>query len=296
MKKFNAILGSTLLLATASSWLASSAALADNTSVSTAINSQHSITDHLVLSYFGQYAGPSLGKPSEYTNDINGNFGQVDGKVAQFIDSTFTGGFKATDTFNITFNYRFVFRPVFLMDYEAAPGISGGGRFAYRNKDPWVSIIAPKLYHANGVNVWGDIRLYVPVMSSDDRLSAVRATQITTYDVPKTRLTLGLFTFEMANMLRDVGAAGDFENFDLDLSPFASYQLTPTLALTYWTDLAQLTYATVGSANLPQGWANAAIDMQLGLGWDITSKVNLNPVVTVYPGAMSLENTTSART
>jgi len=177
------------------------------------------------------------------------------------------------------------------MDNEAAPG--AGTHFAYRNRDPWLNLSAPKLVHLdNGLNVYADIRAYIPATSSKVSNGAVRLTQNTSYDVPTTRLSLGLYTFERGNMLTDVGAAGNMENFDLDVSPYASYQLTPSLAITLWTDVVQATYSVVGSDDLAQGWSNATpIDAQLGIGWDITPKVNLNPYVSFFPGMMSADST-----
>jgi hypothetical protein len=276
MKKLNAILGT---LAVTGSLIAGLPAQAD-TSTTTTAAAAPSLVDRMIFSYYGVYSGPSITNPTEATLD--------EGKLedVQYLDSTLTGGYKITDKLKLTFNHRFVLRPTVWMNDQ-----QGG----YKAKDPWITLSNPALVHAGGLNVSADIRLYIPAVSSAKMMGAIRLTQTTTFDIPKTRLTLGLYTIERANMLTDAGAGGvgtDMENFFLDLSPFANYQLTPTLAATFWADVVQATYSTVGGPKLAQGWANAPIPVYFGVGWDITPSVNLNPQFTVFPATATLETTT----
>lgn len=287
MNKVSAIFGT---LAVAGSLIATSA-MAD-TSTTSVSSTAPSLLDKLVLSYWAAYSGPSITNPDSHTNDSN-SYGAVGsngvngpGSELQNLDSTITFGYKITDKLVLAANYRFVLRPSVLIDPD-------GTHYFYRNKDPWINLIAPKLVHTNGLNVWADIRVYVPAVTSNNEMGALRLTQITTYDVPKTRLSLGLYTYERANLLTDAGAAGNMENLDFDVSPFASYQLTSKLAATFWSDVVQATYANTGSAaGVPQGWDNQSVDMSVGIGWDITPKINLNPQFTFYPGYATLSNTT----
>jgi hypothetical protein len=72
-------------------------------------------------------------------------------------------------------------------------------------------------------------------------------------------------------------------DFDLDISPFASYQMLPTLAATFWADVVQYSYYTNKLSS------NALPDMQLGVGWDVTSTINLNPYIGLFPTAMDVD-------
>lgn len=273
MKKLNAILGT---LAVTGSLLAGLPARA-NTSTTTTAATVPSVVDRMIFSYYGVYSGPSITNPTEATID-GGTLTEV-----QNLDSTLTGGYKIKENLRLTFNHRFVIKPTLWMNEQ-----QGG----YRNRDPWITLANPALVHTGGLNVSADIRAYIPAVSSARMMGAIRLTQTTTYDIPKTRLSLGIYTIERANMLTDVGAAGDMENFFLDFSPFANYQLTPTLAATFWADVVQATYSTVGGPKLAQGWANAQIPVYFGVGWDITPSVNLNPQFTVFPATATLETTT----
>jgi hypothetical protein len=286
MNKKTAALG---ILALAST-LSAGSAIAD-TSTTTAPTKPPSVLDKLVMSYWAVYNGPSISDPSAFTNDgdhrgavgPNGDVGTGGGSALQNLDSTLTLGYKITTKLVLAANYRFVLRPGML-----GGAIEGAGTpYVYRNRDPWINLTAPKLVHLNGFNVSADIRFIIPATSGVNEYGAIRMTQTTTYDVAKTRLTLGVFTFERTNFLTDKGASGEMENLSLNVSPFANYQLTPTLAATFWTDVVQATYSAGGGV-----WDNAPADLIVGLGWDITPKLNFNPIVTVYPGYMSLNNTT----
>jgi hypothetical protein len=276
MKKFNAILGT---LALTGSLLAQA-----DTSTTTTAATAPSIADKMIFKYYGTYSGPSIGNPNEFT--IDG--GSMTAGEVQYIDSIFTLGYKINDKLNFLANYRFMLRPIFMMTNEVE---GAAAPFIYRNRDPWLSLQAPKLLTAGNLNVAAEIRGYIPATTHKKIMGAIRLNQTTTYDVPKTRLTLGVYTIQLANMLTDVGSAGEKENIFLDVSPFANYQLTPTLAATFWTDVIQATYATVGGKSLPQGWANAAIPMYVGVGWDVTPNVNLNPQLTIYPATATLNST-----
>lgn len=277
MKKSTALLGT---LAVAGSLFASSAMADTSTTTTTTVAPR--LVDKLILTYFGAYYGPSLTNPTARTN---GTAGLVDGgSRSQFLDSTVTGGVRLTPTLNLVGNYRFRYRPVL---------IEGTKETTYENRDPWISLIAPKLLNFRGVNVWADLRFIFPLTTSDLIMGAARLTQITSYDVPKTRLSVGLFTFQRANFLTDAGAAGQFENFDFNVSPFASYQLTSTLSATLWTDVVQATYSTVGAdEGVPEGWANDYADICVGIGWDITPRINFNPMFIMYPANPTIDNTT----
>jgi hypothetical protein len=279
MKKTSAFLG-TLAVA---SHLIAAPAMAD-TSTTTTTTVAPRLVDKLILTYFGAYYGPSITNPTARTND-SGNGGQIDaGSTAQYLDSTITAGVRLTPSLNLVGNYRFHYRPMLLEGTKAKN---------FNNRDPWVSLIAPKLASVGGVNFWADLRFVFPLTTSDNIMGATRLTQITTFDVPKTRLSVGLFTFERANFLTDAGAAGQFENFSFNVSPFASYQLTSTLSATLWTDVIQASYSVVGAdGGVPEGWSNANADICVGIGWDITPRINFNPMFIMYPASPTLDNTT----
>lgn len=135
------------------------------------------------------------------------------------------------------------------------------------------------------------MRLYAPVTSYSMMNTAVRFTQVASYSIPKTRWSVGSFSYERFNQIKPAGD-NTLENFDYDWSVFASYQMLPKLAATLWSDVLQGTYCAPGSGATPVGWDSTTMDVNLGVGWDVTPKVNLNPQITFYPGTVTLDRTT----
>jgi hypothetical protein len=268
MKKTSAFIGT---LAVAGSLFAATA-MADTSTTSVSTTAPRLI-DKLILSYWAAYYGPSITSPSAKTNDSDNNGHLTD---VQNLDSTLTMGYKVTDKLNLTANYRFIVHPMLTDDVS-------GVKDHYTTKDPWMSLVAPKLINRGPFNLWADIRAYVPVQTSGSMNTALRSTQIATIDIPKTRLSLGTYSYVRANSIKE---ASTLPNMSFDFSPFASYQMTPALAATLWTDIVQIDY----TVNQPV--INKPVDLSLGVGWDVTSKINLNPQITFFPGYATLEETT----
>ena len=109
--------------------------------------------------------------------------------------------------------------------------------------------------------------------SSDSKpRRGLRIQQDSTYDVPGTRLQLGLYTYIRQNIFSESAAAG--YSLKLYARPYLNYQMTSTLAATVWTDLIQLSQAR---ADRFLSMTNAPIDIEPGINWDVTPSISLNP-------------------
>jgi hypothetical protein len=267
MKKMNAA-----ILAVAGTLMASTAAMADTSTTDVSAQAPKLI-DKIVASYWGAYSGPSITDPTAKTIDSD----SAEMKDLQNLDSTLTGGYRIAPNMTLNGNYRFILRPTLSDEF---PKITE----RFQSKDPWVSLKHSKLIHLGTFNLSGEVRGYVPATTYSKGLNtALRTNQTATYDVPKTRLTLGTYTIERANFLKE---GSELNNLQLDLAAFTSYQMTSTLAATTWTDLAQ--YDVYFGTPL----ANKPIDVALGVNWDVTPNISLNPQFTFFPASATIDKTT----
>jgi hypothetical protein len=269
MKKTTAVIGT---LAMACSLMSASSAMAD-TSTTTVDATAPRLADKLIASYWGYYAGPALSNITDratLTNDT-GDLDDVQG-----LDSTVTLGYRLTKDISMTANYRSIYTPVM-----------PDGSADYLNKDGWIAVRNGKiLNNGQGLNLAADIRAYVPIQTSGRMNTAFRSTQTLTYDIPKTRLTLGTFTIARVNLLHGEHGAKNVDNMNLSLSTLLNYQMTPTLALTGWSDI--LTY----DIKFDKDVYNKLVPISVGMNWDINPKISVNPQLTAFPGAARLNNVT----
>jgi hypothetical protein len=97
-------------------------------------------------------------------------------------------------------------------------------------------------------------------------------------------LSLGINTIERYNFLKST-AVGKKADMNFSLSPFGNYQMTPTLAATLWSDVIQYNHV----ADMPT--QNGLPNLALGVGWDVTKNINLNPSINLFPTELSLDKT-----
>jgi hypothetical protein len=265
MKKLNAFMGTLA----ASIVMANAANAAVSTTSVTA--KAPKLIDKVVASYWGAYAGPSVTNPTRVTTDVDAG-GLMTNDSFQNLDSTLTAGWRINPTTSLTGNYRFIYVPM----------TDNGQDFI--TKDPWVALKRNKLINVGNFNLDADLRAYVPVQNSGKMNTAIRSTQTATYAIPNSRLTLGTYTILRANFLKE--AEKPLPNAQAYLSGFGNYQLTPTLAATLWSDIVQLDYS------FNKDLQNKLVLVSLGMNWDITPKVSVNPSFNFFPGNATLERTT----
>ncbi len=224
-----------------------------------------SLIDSLTLAYAAQYFGPSITNPTYATSDATNDGNLTD---TQNLDNTFLGGYKLTPHSEILGNFRFVLETYTKNQVQDL-----------KIRDPWISYRDRKFYSNGPFNVNLDVRLIFPVApnSRGNLNTGIRSTQIATYSVPSTRLTLGTFTFVRANVLR--GDVTGLPNASFNFSSFANYQMLPTVGATLWSDIVQIDYWFGNDIE------NYAIPVSPGVNWDVTPNFSLNPMLTFYPFA-----------
>jgi len=246
-------------------------ASADPTSTST--TNAPSLLDHFTTSYFGVYSGPSLSP----NNDFAGQPGP-DGKEAgtQGLESYIGAFYKlGSSGFRVGANIDVV--------------VESFREHTVTMNDPFASIVGSKFLDSHGWTMGGDVRVYTPISAASQTanlLTGMRTDQWTSYTLG--RWTAGAYTFARVNAFY---GAGDGSNSDLlfDISPNANYQLTERLAVTFWTDIVQL--SNQRSHFGLTAWTNAPIDFQTGVAYQISKLWTVNPFINVYPGSMSVAST-----
>lgn len=269
MKKSSAAMMMTLATLTA---LSAGSVMAD-TSTTTVSATAPKLIDKIIASYWGYYSGPAVTNPTRMT--LTNDTGDLDD--TQGLDSTFTLGYRLSKDISVSANYRNILTPM-----ENTPD----GDLDLTTKDAWIALRHGKLINGiSGLNLSADLRAFIPIQTAGRMFTGLRSTQTLTYEIPKSRLTIGTFTIARGNWARGAQARA-VDNINLSLSTLANYQLTPNLAITGWSDI--LTY----DIKFGRDVSNKQIPVSLGVNWDINSNISFNPQLTAFPATARLNNTT----
>lgn len=230
-----------------------------------------SVLDKAVVSFKGVYAGPSLGSPNGYTADGKG----VLNKKGQTLDSTLKLGYTVGPDLVAGVGINF----------DLLPFANQGASL----KAPHLLLESKNIVTTKTFKWTGDLRFYLPV---GDRAAmnatrfGARTTQTISY-----KLTPAL-SIASENMIRawsfDSFGTGSRSDFEVRVSPFASYQFSDAWSATLWSDLLMMDHPLGATGGLQPRLAN----LQPGVRWDISRAVNINPFVNFLPGNMSIDTTT----
>jgi hypothetical protein len=260
MKKSSAILA----LATT---LISGAALADSgTSTATATAVAPSVMSKITASYVGLYHGPGIKDPiSSMQPDENGELS------GQMLESSIIGGYKLTNTITAGAYVNFT---------------SEVGKGTYLN-DPALNIANSKMIDMGNFSMASHFRAYLPVTQASrdaNQITQLRNLNILNYDVPKTKLSLGLITSER---LYIYSSNTDGQRVArLYAGPMVNYQLTPTIAVGVLGEVESTYKRGADFFSVADG----AFDVEPNISWDVTPKINVNPYLNLYPTKFSADS------
>jgi hypothetical protein len=209
----------------------------------------------IALTYFGIYEGPSFKNPSAKTTTADGELKE------QNIENYLTGGYRVNPDVLVGATMQFNWTPV-------------NGAKQADMRDPYLRANHNKFINAGNFNMYADARAYLPVTDGSRK-----ADGISTYSLG--RWTIGATTF-FRTYLYGLGPAASGEtrpDFYVYLSPSLEYKILPTLAATaLWEGGA---YHVLGEG---LGKFNSdGTDAQVGVSWDATSNLNLNPYIHYWP-------------
>ena len=265
----------------------SAAAHADatlNTSTTTTVPSFYErVSEKVMLNYFGTYRGSSLSHLGDsLTPDAKGI---PDKDTPQHIESVVTAGFRVNKDLMVGIMAHFYNYPG-----AAKPSSNSAGFQMY---DPAIAVFQSNLINNGPFKLNGRLITYIPLTSVDilqreHQAVAISPTFIATYDVPRTPLTIGIWSYLRA-YIPTADAVANARTYKIYIAPNLNYQLTRTLAATLWVDLVQA--ARTKGTGFFSGIDNAAVDIEPGISWDVTKNITINPLINIYPGSLTLAAT-----
>jgi hypothetical protein len=274
--------GAALLLAGLGADFASAEDVVGASSIST---QERSFLDQMsevtTLTYSGVYRGAPLGNlGSTLQPKVNGD---LDETSPQSIENLVTAGYKINKDWMIGVLGHFYYFPI---------GNPVGTGQDVQMLDPALIINKSNLFTYGNLKINGRFTAQAPLTSADylvpnELASAMTTTFISTFEVPNTSLTLGIFSY-IRGYVPTSDALDTVRTYKLYVAPNANYQLTQNVALTLWVDLVQASrYGGSGIVNL----ANDPIDIEPGVNWDITKNISINPIINIYPSNPTLAST-----
>ena len=230
------------------------------------------------LSYWGMYSGPPAVNPLQAgtLSAATGNL-QYDPSSPQNLYNQLKLDYHLSQNVFIGPVLNFKYIPVY-------------GKGAHM-EDSGVRIGNSQLIHTDHLNLFADARIYAPTdphTQSNGEIVSFVSLQFLTYEIPATKWTLGLLSFDTygvygSNIPVGMGTGGYPEDAMVYLGPNISYQLTPSLALTTFVEFYMNHAPNSGLAfnNLPATYA--PMDIAPGVSWDITKQINISPQLVFYP-------------
>jgi len=218
------------------------------------------LIDKFTASYAGVFQGPSVLQP--------GSLNSPDG-------DTMSGGGPIVLKNYASIGYRLspnvTIAPVAYWTFASKGAGANKDGVLTTLKDPYLKVSLANLYKGSILNYSADVRYAAPVSDASvaaKSLGYLRTTQNIGVDIPNSRLSLGVTG--MAILTAYANSSAKFTNLALYAGPNMNFQATPNLAVTVLYELPAT--LTAGS-----GIKSDGTDLEPGLSWDITPRVNFSP-------------------
>jgi hypothetical protein len=232
-------------------------------------NEDDDVAGKFNATYVGIFYGPSVSKPTSFQATQDG-VPEADKPVML---KNFLGlGYNLTDHVRVTPTAYWQWMP------------TGGG--AYSVQDPFLKLSDDAIFSTEEWNLYADLRYHVPTSAwshATDVNGSVQSVQVLTFLPQGTRYMFGLLSSEREYFYGPKGQGNDVE---LYVGPNVNYQLTPSVQLTMLYELNAVHIYGAKTNNI-QGDGN---DLEPGLSWDITPRVNVHPYLNLFPTSLSLSN------
>lgn len=251
-------------------FLMSPLAHAETTAISS-ITTAPKLIDQITASYSGVFSGPSIGNPSNYQPDDQGHI--IEEPFNRIVlRNSINVGYKLSSDI--------VAGPVANFNYYPFPVVSNN---AFELADPAIRISHSKLINEGNFNMSGDVRALIPATQrtqSKGIITAIRAWQTSTYQVPNSRLQLGAYSFARAYLYKS-GAKEDSMTLEAYLAPFVGYEFNKTVSMSLTYEMNALHRANESIFS----WSpKDPTDLSLGLSVNVSPKISVNPYIEIFPG------------
>jgi hypothetical protein len=240
------------------------------------------IAEKVALTYFGIYRGASVSDPgSSLQPGVNG---APDPTSPLSIESYVTTGYKFDKDWMAGVTTHFFYFPV---------GSPVGTGQNIQMRDPSLVVSRANLVDSGGLKIKGLFYAALPLTSADfllprSYLTSFSPTIIATYDVPKTKLSLGVYSYLTA-YIPSASTPDGTRAYKLYAAPFASYPMVKNVQATLWVDLVQVTRN--GGTGFISGMNNDLMDLEPGINWDVNRYLSVNPILNIYPSNLTLAST-----
>lgn len=226
--------------------------------------------DNVSIGYLGQWFGPSVG-------NINSQAGNPDGTggPTQFIRSLVAVNYKFDKQTSVGVNINWDYR--FLHGQDLKP------------IDPELKFM--KKYTSGTLTFAPELRMSLPITtaSSLNRITRFRSFNTLTYDVPRTKLTLGAYLI-LYGVVHGKGGAtgGDYDGY-IYAAPTLNYQFNKVVAAT----LAYELNTRKNPGDSITDWKADGSDIQLGANFTVGKGIDINPYLQWTPTESFNEKTVS---
>jgi hypothetical protein len=241
------------------------------------------ISKHVALNYFNVIRGGPL---SDMTNRYQpAPDGTLDTTSTQNVEGTVTSGWKFSKDWMLGAYAHFFYSPL------GNPTSQDNANMQWL--DPALVLSKANMVNVGGLKIKGQLSATLPVSQYDTlkkngAITGITPTANILYDIPKTKLTLGLYTYFTA-YIPGSEAIENFRTLKLIMAPNANYQITKTFAATLWIDAVQV--RRYKHSGFFSGMNNPEMDIEPGVNWDVTPFLSVNPFLNIYPGKPTLSAT-----
>ena len=147
-------------------------------------------------------------------------------------------------------------------------------------QDPYVKLTHSKLYRKGNFNLYGELKLAPGITtrsSTAGRVMAITPCLIPSYDLPNSKFSLSLVTSAVFGLFTSDGAGDDLE---LYMGPQIDYKIKKNVSLFVLYELDSIKAKGTSLSALHGNFA----DLEPGVSWDITPRMNLTPLLNISTG------------
>jgi hypothetical protein len=240
------------------------------------------IAEKAAINYYGSFRGPQLRDLGNAAQPDTQGTPNTDNPIS--LESKLTTGYKLNKDTVVGVLTHFFYYPV---GYPIGTGQN------IQMYDPGFIFRKSNLIQKNGFNVSTRVVANLPLFAADMLVSQNLATSITpalitTYEIPRIPITLGIFSY-LRGYIPTPHSIPGHSTYEIYIAPNASYQFSKSVAATLWVDLIQVSRKE--GTPFFTGMDNAMMDVEPGIMWDITKNISINPILNIYPSNMSLAAT-----
>ncbi len=235
------------------------------------------------LNYFGIYAGGPLSSPTS-KGTVSTSTLDYDEYSPQYLFNQVRYDYYLSEDVIVGAVLNFQLTP---SDHQTFMFLDSGLRIGHN-----------RIFQIGNLKLLGDFRVMAPLKPSyralDEKLD-LQSLQVLVYDVPKTKLTIGILGFHYFQVYGSGAPIGDSHDpqaprdLNLYFAPNLNYQFTQSFAGTLHYEIYP--YHTAGASW--DTFGTDPSDFAVGVNWNITPDISINPQIVLYPSRLNFDTMSS---